>query len=81
MENTTRDFGTDTRRESLERLRSNLTELGFEPLPLSINDLECYWVRVVGADKPYVSISWELYEDALSIEDLMSSLKKVCKTN
>ena len=78
-ENIMKDFGIDSRRESLEKLRSNLAELGFRPLPLSINDLECYWVKVVGVDKPYVSISWELYEDALNINDLMDSLKKVCK--
>lgn len=78
-ESTTRVFGPDTRRESLERLRSNLAELGFKPLPLSLNDLECYWVRVAGTDKEYVTISWELYEDALDLQDLMDSLKKLCK--
>lgn len=40
------DFGTDNRCESLQKLRSNLAELGFEPLPLSINDLECYLVNI-----------------------------------
>lgn len=79
LESTTKVFGPDTRRESLERLRSNLAELGFEPLPLSLNDLECCWVRLACADKKYVTISWELYEDTLERDDLMKSLKSVCK--
>ena len=73
------EYGPDNRRESLERLRSNLFELGFKPLPLSHNDLECYWVRVACTDREYITISWELYEDALDLQDLMDSLKKVCK--
>lgn len=80
MGSTTKVFGPDNRRESLEHLRSHLAELGFEPLPLSLNDLECYWVRLATYDKKYVTISWELYEDALELDDLMNSLKNVCKT-
>lgn len=34
------------REQSLERLRARTKELGFFPLPLSWNDIECFWISL-----------------------------------
>jgi hypothetical protein len=41
------DLGHFARREDiLEDLRTKAREMGFFPLPLSWNDIECYWIRL-----------------------------------
>ena len=41
------DPGHFTRREDiLEDLRTKAREMGFFPLPLSWNDIECFWIRL-----------------------------------
>ena len=34
------------REETLERLRTRAKEMGFFPLPLSWNDIECFWISL-----------------------------------
>ena len=41
------DPGHFARREDiLEDLRKKVRELGFFPLPLTQNDIECFWIRL-----------------------------------
>lgn len=41
------DPGHFARREDiLEDLRTKAREMGFFPLPLSWNDIECFWIRL-----------------------------------
>lgn len=41
------DPGHFTRREDiLENLRAKVQQMGFFPLPLSWNDIECFWIRL-----------------------------------
>lgn len=36
----------DRRSVVLEKLRTKAKDLGFFPLPLSQNDIDCYWIRL-----------------------------------
>lgn len=36
----------DRRKDILEDLREKVRELGFFPLPLTQNDIDCFWVRL-----------------------------------
>ena len=67
------------REKSLENLRKEAKAMGFYPLPLTWNDIECFWIRLESkSGKPY-SVSFEMMQDALALPDLMKAMKGVMK--
>jgi len=77
------DPGHFSRREvELESLRKNVRTLGFFPLPLSRNDIECLWVRLEAKD--YYSgspiyLTEESYFDVVNNANFFEILKKMAK--
>lgn len=71
--------GLETKLKCLESLEAELIAQGFEPLPMSIKDVNCGWVRVTGLTQPYVNISWDIYNCAKSSNNIMLLLKSECK--
>jgi hypothetical protein len=69
------------RYESLQRLSTKMSELGFFPLTISGKDIECYWVRIQSVEEgKHHSVTYELYDDILEEKTgLLESLKKVAK--
>jgi hypothetical protein len=68
------------RYESLQRLSTKVSELGFFPLSISGKDLNCYWIRIQAAEQgKTLSITWELYDDLVYNTSLLESLKKTAK--
>ena len=68
------DPGHFARREvSLENLRTKVRAMGFFPLPLTWNDIECFWITLepndankgmkISVDRD--SLDWEPYIEAL----------------
>lgn len=54
---------TARRRQQLERVRAALLTSGYNPFPISRNDLECLWVRLQHGDQ---LIHFE-YEDEVAL--------------
>lgn len=64
------------RRTSLERLRLKVRELGFFPLPLTENDINCYWIRIEALeDNKTFSFQYDYLDD----EIILDLLKKAAK--
>jgi hypothetical protein len=60
------DSGHFNRRgETLEKMREKAKELGFFPLPLTQNDIECFWIRIEAKDvnRKHISVTFESFED------------------
>lgn len=74
------DPGHFKRREDiLEDFRTKVRNMGFFPLPLSWNDIECFWIRLEGKNGKPHNITSELVQDALILPNLMEVLKEVMK--
>lgn len=78
------DPGHFARREDiLEHLRGKARALGFFPLPLTRNDVECFWIRLE-PNESYgknfrVHMSEESYFDAVELESVMDIFKRAAK--
>jgi hypothetical protein len=75
------DPGHFARREDiLEDLREKARTLGFFPLPLTRNDIECFWVRIESKTQgKNIPLSRETLDDALSLPTFMRTLKDAAK--
>jgi hypothetical protein len=66
------------REEILEDLRKKAKELGFFPLPLSQNDIECYWIRLESNEMhkgKQISFQREYTDDEYVLELLKDAAK------
>lgn len=63
------------REDILEDFRTKLSAMGFFPLPLSRNDIECFWIRLECRDGKSRGVPRELLEDILATSDLMETFK------
>lgn len=64
---------------ALKRLSNEARSLGFFPLQITQNDLECYWIRLESGEGKHVNLPFELYEDAKSSPNIFEALKKVAR--
>lgn len=70
------DPGHFSHREiTLDRLREKARELGFFPLPLSRNDIECFWIRL----EPIESAEIIHFTTDILFDGYYEHLKKVAK--
>lgn len=70
------------RRDILEDMRKKVRDLGFFPLPLTQNDIECFWIRLEANDLHkgmQISLTREMYLDMLDLPDLMNAYKDVAR--
>lgn len=70
------------REDILEDLRTKVRELGFFPLPLSQNDIDCFWVTLEPNDSfkhTKINMSKDIYLDILSLPYLLDIYKEVAK--
>ena len=61
----------DRRKVVLEKLRTKAKDLGFFPLPLSQNDIDCYWIRLEPNDShkgKNISFQEEYTDDGIIID-------------
>ena len=66
----------------LENIRKKVRDIGFFPLPLSQNDIECFWIRLEPNDAhkgKKIHLSEEAYFDMIGIPSLMKVYKEVAK--
>ena len=77
------DPGHFTRRETiLKDLRAKVRDLGFFPLPLTWNDIECFWIRLEPNDSNKglkIHLSEETYFDMINLSSLMEIYKGVAR--
>lgn len=73
------DPGHFTRREDiLEDLRTKAREMGFFPLPLSWNDIECYWIRLE-ANESHKGKNISFQKEHIDDEYVIGLLKEVAR--
>jgi len=77
------DPGHFTRREDiLEDLREKARALGFFPLPLTWNDVECFWIRLEPNESNKgrkIHLSEETYLDMNDLPSLVEIYKGVAR--
>lgn len=62
----------------LENLRKRAKELGFFPLPLTQNDIECFWIRLE-ANETHEGMKISFQEEYIDDEYVLKLLKDVAK--
>lgn len=67
------------RLSALKRLSNEARSLGFFPLQITQNDIQCYWIRLESSEGKHVNLSFELYEDAKSSSNIFKALKEVAR--
>lgn len=73
------DPGHFARREDiLEDLRTKLREMGFFPLPLTQNDIECFWVTLEPNDS-HKGRKIHVTRDELYWDNFIEVVKEVAK--
>jgi hypothetical protein len=73
------DPGHFARREDiLEDLRTKVRELGFFPLPLSQNDIDCFWVTLESNDS-HKGRKIHVTKDELYWDNFIEVVKEVAK--
>lgn len=73
------DPGHFARREDiLEDLKTKAREMGFFPLPLSWNDIECYWIRLEPNDSNQ-GLKIRATRDELEWDSYIEVLKEVAR--
>jgi hypothetical protein len=72
------DPGHFARREvRLNNLREKFIDLGFSPLPISQDDIECLGVTFRKTNGGTTFFTRELLEDSLEYNDLMEAMKEL----
>jgi len=69
----------DRRYNYLLELSEEVRTMGFFPLQITRNDIECYWIRLQTKSNDVLNLSVEMVEDMKVFPDLMKSLKEVAK--
>jgi hypothetical protein len=64
---------------ALKRLSNEARSLGFFPLQITQNDLECYWIRLESDKGEHVNLPFELFKYAKSSPNIFEALKKVAR--
>jgi len=64
---------------ALKRLSNEARSLGFFPLQITQNDLECYWIRLESGKSKHVNLPLKLLEDAKSSPNIFEALKKAAR--
>jgi hypothetical protein len=73
------DPGHFARREDiLENLRTKLSAMGFFPLPLSLNDIECFWVTLQPNDS-HKGCKIHVTEEELYWDNFIEVVKEVAR--
>ena len=73
------DLGHFGRRELiLEDLRKKVKGLGFFPLPLTQNDIECFWIRLE-ANEMHKSMKISFQKEYTDDEYVLKLLKEVAR--
>ncbi len=62
----------------LENLRKKAKELGFFPLPLTQNDIDCFWIRLE-ANETHKGMKISFQEEYTDDEYVLNLLKDVAK--
>lgn len=68
----------DRRRKYLLELLEELKEIGFFPLQITQNDIECYRVRIESNSKD-LPVTCEMIEDIKHTPSLMDALKEAAR--
>lgn len=68
----------DRRSVVLEKLRAKAKDLGFFPLPLSQNDIDCYWIRLE-ANESHKGKNISFQEEFVNDEYAIDLLKEVAR--
>jgi len=69
----------ERRYNKLLSLSKKLEDMGFYPLQITQNDIECYWVRLITDQGESLSITVETFYDLEDSPDLLNTLKIVAK--
>lgn len=68
----------DRRSVVLEKLRTKAKDLGFFPLPLSQNDIDCYWIRLE-PNESHKGKNISFQEEYVDDEYVIDLLKEVAR--
>lgn len=67
------------RHDSLLKTSKEIRSMGFFPLKITENDIDCNWIRLETIDGGYYSLYEEMWEDMKIFPDLLKALKEVAR--
>jgi len=74
------DPGHFTRRHDyLLRVSEQVESMGFFPLQITQNDIECYWIRLQTKDDNILNLTVETIDDMSVSPDQLHTLKEVAR--
>lgn len=69
----------DRRHSYLSKVSKAAKAMGFYPLEITQNDIECYWVRIETVCGKVVNLTVDMFEDIKFSPSLLKLLKEVAK--
>jgi len=74
------DPGHFTRRHDyLLRVSEQVRSMGFFPLQITQNDIECYWIRLQSKSDKVLNLTVDMIDDMKAFSDLLQTLKEVAR--
>lgn len=65
----------DRRHDYLIKLSKQVRSMGFFPLQITQNDIDCYWIRLEGNDNKVLNVSFDL----MDVPGFVDILKEVAR--